>query len=1227
MENKELVVYGETGKGGSGAGHTPTEAVDTLASRQRVKLLFAVSEGEIKGIDQVYLNQVPISNYNATYDWRPGTLDQTVIKGFTNVETPLNTFSVVNMMRGSSYFAAIPYDVDSTRLTFTLPALREVLPDGDMVGYTISHSIYYRPNTAAGWTLAKNTIKTGKASSTYTWEVDLDRPAGTTSASNWEIMLQRNTPNDMDAQHNSAATWDSVILIYQSQHTYPGTALVGVTFNDAAQFGGNIPEILFRIKGKKVKIPSNYDPVAHTYTETPPWDGSLTENIFYYTANPAWHIYTILNTPKLNGGLGIDKTDIDIISLYQLSKYADGLVDNGYGGLERRYELHNQFIARENVPTFLMYLLNICNANFTSNEFGQISIMFDHSGQAITKQVTNANVVDGLFSYSSNDLESRYSIANVTYNSNNNYGKTDTSTEVDNNLITRYGVQTTDIVLPGCTTEGQAKRKARWAIFNNAKLTGLVSYRLLFGGLVYHIGELVRLYDNDNQGNVQAGVIRSYAQGASTTVFTLDRPIILNNEVYTLYFKGSDEATTEIVKTISESNGTFTTVTVQGVVASAPNAIFTLSGSVKPRLVKVVKIDKSDELYTITCVDHSELKYSYIETGVVVDIPTGDFVNVSEFTTVPVTTLSVEQNFSGNGVITKSQLQVKWVWPSTGSPKYKASYKLSWKRDNQQATYVKDIATKGYDIDNPVPGVYEITVWAINPFTGIASTPVLLVYNFRTISGTSSLIPPDTIYVTGTTGLIFNTPDLSVSFSYPPSNTYKPDTLMDYVVEVWDLTTTSKKGTFIVPPNSTRGGVFNLPFVTNNAIFGTPTRQFNLKIFSRDTIGDLSTAAQVTVNNPVPALTNWTVTASFNSIYVHITPSTELDVKEYIVYASATANFTKNQSTLIYAGPDVYNNFSVLAGTTMYYAISIADSFGRTGSLISTEQGATSISADPDTFTYTGINFHPNNPSVNRVTWDAITATKTTPSGVSTTWNIIANPIGALWTAGILYVYYIPGDIVLTTGTSLVAAIAAGGRILGTYRGGADMTADQGKAFISGDQVLAGTVGANNLVTNTAVITNAAQIGNVIESANYTYIANGSATGWRIDKTGWAQFASITITNAAGQTLLSSGTGMEWGHVTGTGKPANNADVTSANIAAGIAGQGAFATLNQISPANISTYIQTAAIGAAYIGSIALVGNYSFSSAVSGARMEMDASSLRVYDSSNILRVKLGNLA
>lgn len=60
---------------------------------------------------------------------------------------------------------------------------------------------------------------------------------------------------------------------------------------------------------------------------------------------------------------------------------------------------------------------------------------------------------------------------------------------------------------------------------------------------------------------------------------------------------------------------------------------------------------------------------------------------------------------------------------------------------------------------------------------------------------------------------------------------------------------------------------------------------------------------------------------------------------------------------------------------------------------------------------------------------------------------------------------------------------------------------------------------------------------------------------------------------------------------------------------------------------NSATFIGNAAITAAQIGSINLVGNFNVKSATAGARMEMDANVIKVYDGNGVLRVKLGNLA
>lgn len=62
----------------------------------------------------------------------------------------------------------------------------------------------------------------------------------------------------------------------------------------------------------------------------------------------------------------------------------------------------------------------------------------------------------------------------------------------------------------------------------------------------------------------------------------------------------------------------------------------------------------------------------------------------------------------------------------------------------------------------------------------------------------------------------------------------------------------------------------------------------------------------------------------------------------------------------------------------------------------------------------------------------------------------------------------------------------------------------------------------------------------------------------------------------------------------------------------------------QITSGNVSTFIADAAIGSAQIGSLALVGNFSVKSGLTGQRVEMDANGGRVYDSNNVLRVRWG---
>ena len=89
---KNNVVTGR--KGGSSKPHTPQEMEDNLISINKIKVLLAVSDGEVDAnfsLKDLYLNDVPVIapsgevNYEGvTAEFRPGTQTQDYIKGFND---------------------------------------------------------------------------------------------------------------------------------------------------------------------------------------------------------------------------------------------------------------------------------------------------------------------------------------------------------------------------------------------------------------------------------------------------------------------------------------------------------------------------------------------------------------------------------------------------------------------------------------------------------------------------------------------------------------------------------------------------------------------------------------------------------------------------------------------------------------------------------------------------------------------------------------------------------------------------------------------------------------------------------------------------------------------------------------------------------------------------------------------------------------------------------------
>ena len=642
-------------------------------------------------------------------------------------------------------------------------------------------------------------------------------------------------------------------------------------------------------------------------------------------------------------GLGISISDIDKYSIYNLAKYCDETISDGLGGTIPRYTLDYQFQERSGVTQFLSQILSICNANIITNEFGQISVIYIYPNQVIKRNVTNANVIDGSFTYQSSGLESRTTLANVTYNNGLNFGRTDTATVSDDTLITRYGLQVIDVVLPGCYHEAQAIRKARYTLFVNCYMVNFVSFAVFLDGLTYKIGDLIRIFDNYNQNETQGGLIQSSVSSGGNTVLTFDRSCALDAGTYTFYIYDVDG--NQITKSVSGGT-TLSTITINSTVNVAINSPFVFSGPASGKIYRITDIQKNDQsIYAVTALEWSESIFDYINGSITIVPKSGDYANLNDLSTSPVINLNIAQNFGSNGTYRTSNLIVSWLWDVANAQKYQAKFKLAYSKDGGQQHIVENINTDTYAIPNPFPGVYEITVWAVNPVTGFLSTPVNTTYNFRTSVAASTLQPPVNLVVAGTAGTTFSTRDVTIAWESNPDNALATveDVLHDYVVELYDQTATLY-GTYSVPRQNAVStvdpydstttywqlpGSFTLPFADNYAYFGTAKRQLTFAVYARDTMGDLSDPAWVTVNNPAPTFTSLTVDTGISAVNVTIGVSSEPDVKDYLVYRGSSSGFTPSAGNLVYRGSNSQIIIKTPDNNNYYYKAAISDSFGE----------------------------------------------------------------------------------------------------------------------------------------------------------------------------------------------------------------------------------------------------------------------------------------------------------
>ena len=239
-----------------------------------------------------------------------------------------------------------------------------------------------------------------------------------------------------------------VSTIIEESHTYPHVAHTSLRFS-AEEFPA-MPSRIFRIRGKKVKIPHNATVEIATgrITYSGTFNGTFKTDR-EWTSDPAWILYDLLvtnseRTDEQQYGCNLPESSIDKFVFQKASEYCGELVDDGNGGTEPRFSLNVNIRTQVEALKLINDICSVMRAMPFYSE-GTIKISQDAPKDFANPSkiefdyiFNNSNVVDGTFIYSGSSLKTRFTTINVSYFDLETQ-EVDYETERDQDLIGKYG--------------------------------------------------------------------------------------------------------------------------------------------------------------------------------------------------------------------------------------------------------------------------------------------------------------------------------------------------------------------------------------------------------------------------------------------------------------------------------------------------------------------------------------------------------------------------------------------------------------------------------------------------------------------------------------------------------------------------------------------------------------------------------------------------------------------
>lgn len=523
----------------------------------------------------------------------------------------------------------------------------------------------------------------------------------------WTIRVTRLTADSTSQYLQNKLFWDSYVETIDTKLQYPYSALAALSI-DAEQFQG-IPTRAYDVRLLKVKVPSNYDPLTRTYSGM--WDGTFK---VAWSNNPAWCFYDLLTNPRYGLGKWVG-TGVDKWALYQIGRYCDEAVPDGFGGVEPRF-------------TCNVYLSTRAEAYKVINDFASIfrGMVFWASGAITAVQdapsspaylYTPANVIDGSFNYSGSAAKARHSVALVTWNDPSDMYRQKVEYVEDKAAIDRFGLVTTEVAAIGCTSRGQANRVGRWLLMSERLESEVVTFKTGLDGAICRPGQVIKVADPLRAGVRFGGRIKD----ATVSQITLDAPVTLaTGQTYTFSALKSDGTVVE--STVTTGNGVTNTLALSPALPEVPatGSIWVLASSqVQAQLFRVISVSEKAGAFEVTALATDPSKYAAIEQGLQLEARS---ISVLDGAPAPVSGIAVSETLYVQGAIVRNRMDVSWQ-PSRLANTYAVSIKRgdgNWSPE----VVTSNPSAEFYDVQE---AAYEVRVYAVGPL-GARSTPATARY-------------------------------------------------------------------------------------------------------------------------------------------------------------------------------------------------------------------------------------------------------------------------------------------------------------------------------------------------------------------------------------------------------------------------------------------------------------------------------------------------------------------